>query len=305
MTMPPAALNAAVETADLLARKSRSGSIGCSSDVKTVKYQNMKNPLTNLCIYNRIKTRDTLSHKMVSKPGGIYMNVTYIEHSSFLVELKQCYLLFDYYQGEIKELNPDLELYVFVSHRHGDHFSDAIFELAKDYPRIHYIISDDVWKGKVPEVLQKKTLFIGPDKDETVGGVRVITYRSTDEGVAFLLEAEGWRIYHGGDLNHWYWSGEPDYWNRQMGENYRKELDKLNGQRVDVAFLPVDPRLSEFYCLGADEFMKQVGAKVVFPMHFWGDYQVGARWKAEVCAKDYRDRIMEIHEQGECFSLDF
>lgn len=231
------------------------------------------------------------------------MNVTYIEHSSFLVELNQCYLLFDYYKGEIPPLDADKDLYVFASHSHGDHFSEVIFELAKEYPSTHYVMSDDIWTRRVPEDMPGRTAFLSPDEDVAVGSVRVQTYRSTDKGVAFLVEAEGLLIYHAGDLNHWYWSGEPENWNRQMGENYHRELDKMKGLQIDVAFLPVDPRLSKYYCLGADEFMGQIGAKVVFPMHFWGDYGVGARWKAERCAYDYQDKIVEIRGKGEKFFL--
>lgn len=232
------------------------------------------------------------------------MNVTYIEHSSFLIELNHCYLLFDYYQGEIPRLDSDKRLYVFASHHHGDHFSTIIFELAKEYPKIQYVISDDIRKEEVPEEFQERTVFLGIDTDAWVGSLRILTYRSTDEGVAFLVEAEGIHIYHAGDLNHWHWIGEPDDWNRKMGDSYHKELDKMEGKQVDVAFLPVDSRLSRFYCLGADEFMKQVGARVVFPMHFWGDYGVGARWKEDACAQDYRDRIVEVHHKGERFLLE-
>lgn len=232
------------------------------------------------------------------------MKVTYMDHSSFLVELKGCYLLFDSVQGEIPKLSRDKGLYVFVSHRHGDHFSPAVFELAKTYPQVQYVISDDIWTRQVPEELWGKTVFMGPDEEETVDGIQILTVKSTDEGVAFLVEAEGVCIYHAGDLNHWHWSGESDSWNREMGERYLKELEKLAGRKIDAAFLPVDSRLEESYCLGGDEFMRRIGAEVVFPMHFWGDYTVGARWKAEVCAEDYRNRIVEIHSQGEVFSLD-
>lgn len=233
-----------------------------------------------------------------------YRKVTYIEHSSFLVELDTCYLLFDYVQGEIPCLDKGKELYVFVSHRHGDHFSPVIFELADRYPKVQYVISDDIWQRRVPEELYGRIVFMGPDEERRTGQVLVKTYWSTDEGVAFLITVGLVCIYHAGDLNHWYWKGEEEFWNRQMGEKYHRELDKLKGERIDVAFLPVDARLEEYYCLGGDEFMKTVGANVVFPMHFWGDYGVGKRWKAEKCALEYRDKIIEIERQGEEFSLE-
>ena len=50
-----------------------------------------------------------------------------------------------------------------------------------------------------------------------------------------------------------------------------------------------------------DDFMKMVGADVVFPMHFWGDFEVTDRFKALECAKDYKDRIVKIHKKGRKF----
>lgn len=72
------------------------------------------------------------------------MKVTYIHHDGFLVECRDRYLLFDYYQGEIPEMDPEKPLYVFASHRHGDHFVPDIFLLAEKYSKIHYILAKDI-----------------------------------------------------------------------------------------------------------------------------------------------------------------
>lgn len=232
------------------------------------------------------------------------MKVTYIDHSSFLIELKQCSLLFDYFQGEIPPVDVEKPLIVFASHRHGDHFSPLIFDLFKIYPKVRYVISDDIWQNRVPAELEGKALFMGADEEEEVGNLLIKTYQSTDEGVAFLIKSEEACIYHAGDLNHWNWIGEPEEWNRKMGENYHKELDKMAGERIDVAFLPIDPRLKENFYLGADDFMRAVGADVVFPMHMWDDYSVAAKFKELPLTETYRDKVMEIHGKGESFLID-
>ena len=41
------------------------------------------------------------------------LTVTYIKHSGFLVETANSYLLFDYWQGKLPELQYDKELYIF------------------------------------------------------------------------------------------------------------------------------------------------------------------------------------------------
>ena len=50
------------------------------------------------------------------------MKITYIHHSSFLVELESVYLLFDYTEGVIPGLKREKPLLVLESHRHGDHY---------------------------------------------------------------------------------------------------------------------------------------------------------------------------------------
>ena len=57
------------------------------------------------------------------------MNISYITHSCFLVELDSCYLLFDYYRGTLPRMKEDKPLYVFASHAHSDHYSTRIFKL--------------------------------------------------------------------------------------------------------------------------------------------------------------------------------
>ena len=70
-----------------------------------------------------------------------------------------------------------------------------------------------------------------------------------------------------------------------------------------MAFMLLDPRQEKDFYLGMDDFMKMVGADVVFPMHFWGDFEVTDRFKALECAKDYKDRIVKIHKKGESFLI--
>ena len=65
--------------------------------------------------------------------------------------------------------------------------------------------------------------------------MKVHGFKSTDEGVAFLIETEGKRIYHAGDLNNWVWEGEPEADNKRMSQRFHQELEKLRGIHIDVA----------------------------------------------------------------------
>ena len=84
------------------------------------------------------------------------MKITYIHHSSFLVETEENYFLFDYFEGKLPQLKEDKPLLVFASHRHGDHFSPVIFDLVKTHASTGFVLSDDIWKRRVPEELMGK-----------------------------------------------------------------------------------------------------------------------------------------------------
>lgn len=231
------------------------------------------------------------------------MNITYIHHSSFLVETDHAVLLFDYFKGKLPKFDSIKPLYVFASHRHGDHFDPVIFQLANQTENITFILSDDIWQNRVPETLHSKVIFMGPGEEKTAGGLRIKTYRSTDEGVAFIVWTDAACIYHAGDLNNWTWIGESDNWNKQMAENYHMELEKMKGTSVDIAFIPLDSRLQEWFYLGIDDFMKKVGCRYLFPMHFWEDYSVIGQLRNLPCARNYRDKIMDLQREGETFHV--
>ena len=71
------------------------------------------------------------------------MEVTYIGHSGFLVEWGACYWLFDYYTGEIPELDAGKRVFVFASHNHGDHWNPKSWTSRK-HPDVHYVLSSDI-----------------------------------------------------------------------------------------------------------------------------------------------------------------
>lgn len=244
------------------------------------------------------------------------MKIVYLEHSGFFVELPDACFLFDYYRGEIPEIPGNKKLFVFVSHRHYDHYKKEIFRLRESVPSVFYILSGDVRRDVRKYMLQTEReelsgntpegqiRYVRPDEQLELEGCRICTLRSTDEGVAFLVSYGEQTIYHAGDLNAWYWEEEGEDYLRIMREAYEREIDKLAGAAVDVAFVPVDPRLEKQYAAGLDFFMRRVGAGAVFPMHFWGDYEISGRLLSEPCTADYADRIMQVSRPGQVFEIE-
>lgn len=226
------------------------------------------------------------------------LKVTYLCHSGFLIEMEDAYFLFDYYKGEMPEMDAAKKLFVFASHAHYDHFKKSIFQLRGQFPQAVYILSDDIQTDEMENVT-----FVGANQQMEVDGCQVRTLCSTDEGVAFLVSYQGRKMYHAGDLNWWHWEEEGEIYNAMMKRHYQRAIDKIQGEQIDVAFVPVDPRLEKQYCWGLDYFMQHTDAKVVFPMHFWRDYRVFEWLKKEPCVEAYADRIMEITQEGQQFLL--
>lgn len=203
------------------------------------------------------------------------MRVTYIHHSSFLVETERCYYLFDYEKGYLSKMNVTKPIYVLSSHGHHDHYNVEIFSILKNLNmKVHAILSDDIEIPSNVDVLQ-----VSDGKKYILDEKHILTtFKSTDLGVAFLIEDEDKIIYHAGDLNDWVWDDETDAYNEQMTFDYRKQIgllsNKLNGQKVDVAFVVLDPRQEKDYDRGLCYFLEHILVEKVYPMHYWGDSSV-------------------------------
>lgn len=229
------------------------------------------------------------------------MKITFIKHSCYFVELERCCLLFDWFAGDVPET--DKPLYVFSSHHHEDHFSHAVFDLCREGRETAFILSDDIFRSRVPEGLQDRTLFVSPHQTYEIGGMKIATLESTDIGVAFLVQCEGRLIYHAGDLNCWVWDGAPRFQNDQMTAQYRRELLLLEGKEIDAAFVPLDPRQEKDFELGMKYFFEAANPKHVFPMHMWGDFSVVPLFKAYPTCREYADRLMDVAYEGQEFTL--
>ena len=199
------------------------------------------------------------------------MNVTYIHHSCFLVETDRCYYLFDYAAGCLPEMDVTKPVVVLSSHGHDDHYQPEIFSLlaSRGMQDIRAVLSDDIESPANLDVLR-----VSAEKEyELEPGQRLTTFRSTDLGVAFLIEDGAQLIYHAGDLHDWVWEEETEAYNAEMTANYRGQIrllaQKLNGREIDAAFAVLDPRQEKDYDRGLVYFLENIPVKQVYPMHNW------------------------------------
>lgn len=238
------------------------------------------------------------------------MKITYIYHSCFSVELKHTVLVFDYFKGDIPEFDKEKDIYVFSSHKHHDHFSMDIFEKFKSYPKVTYILSNDIKlndnyleKNGVNLAVKERIVNISASQRVDINNLQIKTLKSTDEGVAFCVKVEGASIYHAGDLNWWHWSEESDDNNMNMERQFKKQLEEIKDESFDIGFLPVDSRQEDYFWWGFDHFIKNTNTKIVFPMHFWDDYTVIDRLEKIAKKNGYDKNLYSVRGDGQAWDV--
>ncbi len=178
------------------------------------------------------------------------MKITYLGHSMFLVESGPTAILIDPYDEKVGYPMPNVQpQVVLISHEHGDHNHVAT---AKGRPRvIRGLAEGGEWRTV----------------HETVDGVVVTsvpTYHDGAKGTQrgrntiFLLEAEGLRIVHLGDLGH------------PLDETSAKALG-----RPDVLMIPVGGH----YTIDASQ-ARAIAARlrpaITIPMHYKTEVNAGS-----------------------------
>ncbi|MBN2853373.1 MAG: MBL fold metallo-hydrolase [Clostridia bacterium] len=224
------------------------------------------------------------------------MSVKYLYHSGVSVSYKNRILIFDYFKKgfESKELDSYEEVFIFVSHRHKDHFDNEILKWNQLHENIHYIFSSDISQ----KFSLKNITFMGPDEKRTVNDLFISTYRSTDEGVAFLVETESGNIFHSGDLNWWHWEEDDEKNNQLMKMKFIEEISKLKNMKIDIAFIPVDQRLSYAKYYAIDYLMENVSVRKVFPIHLFDDYSFLTTAEKDLSDRAYYDKI-SFYKEGQ------
>ena len=233
------------------------------------------------------------------------MRAVFLEHSGFLIELPSVTLLFDWWKGELPALRPGIPLLVFASHAHHDHFRPEIFGL----DAAAFLLGKDIKlsprnreKWGVSEEAAARCFRLGGN--ETLSPLPLVTVEtlpSTDEGVAFLVTAGSETVFHAGDLNWWHWEGEEESWNRSMEADFRRYTEPLRGRRVDLAMLPLDPRLGADGFRGAKYFLELADIRRFLPMHQWGDF--GFTEKFLTRYPEFASRTVPVTANGQSFTL--
>ncbi len=256
------------------------------------------------------------------------LTLTYIYHSCFLIKAKGiCSMIFDFWKPDaesfqshyakqeipsfITDLDPEEPFYVIVSHHHKDHFNPSIFNWIKVLPKVHYIISNDVFKFArhlIKELPEGYVTVLRNGESFSQGSFNIKAYPSTDIGNSYVVSLQGENgrmidIFHAGDLNAWLWLDESSEQEiRKMMGDYLAALREIKKDhpRLDIAMFPVDSRLGRGYETGAKELLRSIQVDRFFPMHF-GLGEPEERRQRERDAR--RFTLFALPDQGEYIAL--
>ena len=241
------------------------------------------------------------------------MTVKYYYHSGFSVASGETLLVFDYWMGRqgkklpaAQRITPETlshfsEVFVFISHGHEDHFDPVVYTW-EQYAPVTYILPETMDAS-----LHGRRMGVGGEITLS-RHVKVKAFDSTDEGLSYLVEMDGIRIFHAGDLNNWHWDQEnTEREIHKAREEFTVIVDRIAAAcpAVDVAFFPVDTRLGANCTAGAEQFLTAVKTADFFPMHFKGSYETACDFAAYRLPDAVRARTAMhcLHKPGESVEI--
>lgn len=224
-------------------------------------YEKGENIGTVLCTDKNLRPAEALEKKDII---GYYFG-----QSAFWIETPSSVLLFDWYMGILPCVPPNKRVYIFVSHTHADHFSKDISGVAGLLGAARIFIGDDGNHDTLNDLfspeMSNMVFYVHGGQNLHVDGIlEVSTLSSTDLGVAFLVQVDGVRIFHAGDLA---------VWSEASQSAFEENIKGIEGKHIDYAMLPLDPRKKDFGERTVQYYMTHVDIDCFTPMHLWGNYE--------------------------------
>lgn len=270
------------------------------------------------------------------------LTLTYIYHDCFLLRGDDATIVFDYfmeapgpaalgrnstniYPSFLDDIDTSKPLYVIVSHHHKDHFTRDIFRWQERFPNIRFLISKDVARSvgyllrpgstySGPKPSPESVIILRPGESYSDDRIAVRAFGSTDIGNSYVVDIEGRKVFHGGDLNAWIWKDESTQAEVDAAiRDYSKVLESIctavDG-RLDLAMLDVDSRIGRDYWLGASMLVRRLDVGVFVPMHFClADDEIQARKRIadaqrfDLYANSERDLYVALTAPGSSLAM--
>jgi len=231
--------------------------------------------------------------------------IWHLGHSANLLKIDDRLLFFDYPYSTtamdemLRHLEPEEisneNVFVFVSHHHGDHHKNAIYGWKERIPHLKFII---------PEYMTRRpdeAYLVAPGRTIVLDGMRIRAYPSTDAGVAFSIYLKDKHIYFSGDNGLWNWRTTRTP--KQYIDEDLAAIDKTTP--MDIAFQVCDPLLESKGRGdgGITAFATAFQPKLLIPLHLRGDYEFPAIISDRLKKKGFKHRFWAPARPGDVLKL--
>jgi ankyrin repeat protein/L-ascorbate metabolism protein UlaG (beta-lactamase superfamily) len=232
--------------------------------------------------------------------------VWFLGHGSWAVKTKNHLLVFDYFINPREPapadsslacgyINPEelkgMDVMVFSTHSHPDHYSKDIFKWKKSIPQINYVLCFN------PPDNPGEYNYIPIHGEKTIDGVKISTIRSTDLDGGYLVEADGLTIFQPGDLA----NGQDD-----LMKAFTDEVDLVASKtsQIDILFAPIrgcslgrPPQVK----LGVEYMISKLNPVVFFPQHSGSNTVEYKKFADELSAKRPNVKVKYVINRGDHF----
>jgi len=206
------------------------------------------------------ETKDDLPSPLKRQLNEKEAIMWHLGHCGWAVKTQNHLLIFDYWQRTPKPadgclangfIDPneikDLDVTVFVTHAHPDHYDQVIFQWEPLVKNINYVFGWDAKKGHKHTYLKKNRA------STKIKGMEIFTIYSHHDDVpevAYLVEVDSLVIYHSGDYN-------------GTLRSFKDDIDYLAQKcaGLDIAFFGAINETGRYT-------MERMLPKAAFPMHF-------------------------------------
>jgi L-ascorbate metabolism protein UlaG (beta-lactamase superfamily) len=252
--------------------------------------------------------------ELATAPREGEVSLYHLGHCGWAIRTTNHFMIFDYFPMAALPTDPslanghivpaelkDLNVEVFITHEHTDHYNPVIFEWLPQIPNLTYIFGfrpEDLPENQRQGYAGQPYEYIGPRDNRTIDGMQIKTIKSNDAGVGFLVEVDGPKIFHAGDHAGWE-NGE--------SEPYTSEIDYLASLvgTVDMAFINTTGcrfardtlalQQSVFYALD------KLSPQVVIPTHGLGREYVYREYAQKIRDHGYKTSILCADFLGDRF----
>ncbi|MFC2106798.1 ankyrin repeat domain-containing protein [Bacteroidota bacterium] len=199
-----------------------------------IAYDMLANGADDSKLKDYLNAPDPLAEEL----GAGEASVHFLGHSAWAVKTQNHFLIFDYSVQNwfekpddscfasgyiIPEEIKDLNVTVFSTHSHGDHYDPRMFNWANTIEDINYVLCWEA-RDRNPE----EYTLIPVHGEQKVDDMDVYVHYSTDLGGGYLIEVDGLTILHMGD----HANGEDG-----LMEAFTDEIDMIAEKDVDIDIL--------------------------------------------------------------------